>query len=93
MAMHPCESVHQLADEWEWGGIANGKGVQSTVVLDRSKIAIFLLNKEERECVRGLGLADISLFKVLCNELLQSDVFSRGQGVNFAIHCIRGVQF
>ena len=91
--MHSCELVHQLADEREQGSVANGKGIQSAVVLDGSEIAVFLLDKEERECVRGLGLADIPLFKVLCNKLLQSDVFSQRQGVNLAVHCIRGVWF
>ena len=77
-AVHSRESIHEFPDEREQGGIADGEGVQSAVVLDRSEIAIFLFNEEERECIRGFGLADVSLFKVLRNELLQSDVFSRG---------------
>ena len=52
MAVHSCEAVHQLVDEWERGSIANGKGVQSAVVLNGLEIAVFLLNKEEGECVR-----------------------------------------
>ena len=77
-AVHSRESIHELLDEQEWGSIADSEGVQSAIVLDWSEIAIFLFNEEEGECIRGFGLADISLFKVLCNELLQSDVFSRG---------------
>ena len=67
--------------------------VQTAVILDRLEIAILLLDKEERECVRGFGLADISFFQVLCNELLQSDIFSWGQWIYFAIHHVWGVRF
>ena len=35
-AVHPRESVHELADERERGGVANGERVQSSVVLDGS---------------------------------------------------------
>ena len=92
-AVHPCESIHELSDEWEWGGVVHSEGVQSAVILDRSEITIFLLNEEEGECIRGFGLADVSLFKVLCDEFLQGDVFTRGQRVDFAVHRIRGVWF
>ena len=76
--MHPRESIHKLSDEREWGSVANSEYVQSAIVLDRSKITIFLFNEEERERVGGFGLAYISLFEVLCDEFLQSDIFSRG---------------
>ena len=77
-AMHSRKSIHEFPDKREWGGIANGEGVQSAVVLDRLEIAIFLFYEEKRECVRGFGLADVSLFKVFRNKFLQRDVFSRG---------------
>ena len=48
-AVHSRESIHEFPDEREWGGIANGEGVQSAVVLNQSEIAVFLFNKEERE--------------------------------------------
>ena len=54
VAVYPCESIHELSDEQEWGGIANGECVQSAVVLNGSKIAILLLDEEEWECVGGL---------------------------------------
>ena len=69
-AVHSRESVHELPDEWKRGGIANGERVESSVILDGSEIAILLLDKEEWKRVRGLGLADVPLFKVFCNELL-----------------------
>ena len=53
-AVHSHESVHQLLDEREWGGVANSECVQSSVVLDGSKIAILFLDKEEGERVGGL---------------------------------------
>ena len=62
------------------------------IILDQSEITILLFDKEEGEHVRGLGLADISFFEILCNELLQSDIFGRGQGVDLTIHCIRGIR-
>ena len=77
-AVHSCESIHKLLDEREWGGILDGEGIQVMLVLDGSEIAILFLDKEEGECVRGLGLTNISFVKVLCNELLQGDVFGQG---------------
>jgi hypothetical protein len=52
-AVHSRESIHKLSYEWEWGGVANGKGIQSAIILDRSEITILLFNEEERERVRG----------------------------------------
>ena len=68
--MHSRESIHKLSDERERGGVANGKGVQSAVILDRSEVAVLLLDKEKGKCIGGFQLAYVSLFEVLCNELL-----------------------
>ena len=92
-AVHPRESIHKLPNERKWGGIANHEGVQSSVVLDRSKIAVLLLTEEERGHVRGFGLAYIPLLEVFCDEFLQSNIFGQGQRTHFAVHSIRGVQF
>ena len=44
-AMHSCESIHELSNEWEWSGVANSECVQPAVVLDGSEITILFLDK------------------------------------------------
>ena len=91
--MHSRESIHELPDKREQGSVPDGECVQSSVVLDGSEITILLLDKEEGECIGGLGLVDISLFQIFGDEFLEGDVFGRGQGVHLAIHHVRGTRF
>ena len=92
-AVHSRKSIHKLPDERKQGGVLDSEGIQSVVISDGSKVSILLLDEEEGECVGRLGLADVPLFKVLCNELLQGNIFSQGQRVHLAVHRIWGVWF
>jgi hypothetical protein len=78
VAMHFYKSIHKLPDEWEWGGIPDGEGVQLTVVLNRSEITILLLDKEEGEHVGGFGLTDVPFSQIFGDEFLKGNVFCWG---------------
>ena len=75
--MHSCELIHELLDKQERGGIADGECVQLSIILDWSEIAILLFDKDGGECIGGLQLMNVPFLEVLCNELLQSDVFGQ----------------
>jgi hypothetical protein len=75
--VHSREPIHEFANEGERGGVSNGERIQFSVVLDGSEIAILLFDEEEGEGVLGFRLSDIAFWKVLVDELLKRDVFSR----------------
>jgi hypothetical protein len=75
--VHSCEPIHEFVNEGERGGVSDGERIQFAVVLDGSEIAILLLDEEEGECVLGFRLSYITFWKVLVDELLKRDVFSR----------------
>ena len=52
--------VHEVGDEGEGVGVTGGVFVEVMVVLAGAKFAIFLLDKEERGCLGGVGRLDLS---------------------------------
>jgi hypothetical protein len=48
--VHSREPIHEFANEGEQGGVSDSESVELSVILDRSEIAILLLD-EEGECV------------------------------------------
>jgi hypothetical protein len=52
--VHPREPIHEFANEGERGGVSDGEGIEFSVILDGSEIAILLFDEEEGECVLRL---------------------------------------
>ena len=61
-----------------------GMFVKVVVVLARVKLAIFLLDKEERGCLRGVGRTNFPRCQVFFEEVLSSFLFIWGKQVDFA---------
>ena len=52
--------VHEFGDEREEVGIMGGVFIEVLVVLTETELTIFLLDKEEGGCLRGVGRTDFS---------------------------------
>ena len=52
--------VHKVGDERKEIGIAGSVFIEVSVVLAGVEFAIFLLDKEERRCLGGVGRTDLS---------------------------------
>ena len=52
--------VHEIGDERKGVGIVGGVFIEVVVVLAGVEFTIFLLDKEKRGCLRGIGRMDLS---------------------------------
>ena len=75
--------VHEIRDEGEWVGVADGVFVDVAVVLTGAKSTVLLFNKEERRGLGGVGWADLSRGEVFIQEVLSGFTLVRGEGVHF----------
>ena len=82
------DARNEFADKWKKILIVYGPFVQSSVVLNRSKLSVFLLNEKERGCVWAFLWAYVAFFNVFFDELLKCFLFVLHQGVDFSRqHC------
>ena len=58
--MSVFEFIHEVRDEGKGVGIAGGVFIEVSVVLAGAELTIFLLDKEERRCLRRVGRTDFS---------------------------------
>ena len=52
--------VHEVGDEGKGIGVVGGVFIEVSVVLAGAELTVFLLDKEERRCLEGIGRTNLS---------------------------------
>jgi hypothetical protein len=85
--------IDQLRDKWKGVAISDRPLVNSSVVLDRTELSIFLLDEEERGGIRALGWANVTFLHVFLYKLLQFLLLELGKGVDLSGYGAWGIGF
>ena len=76
--------VYEVRDERRGVSITGGMLIEISVVLAEAEFTVFLLDKEERGCLRGARWTDLSCSWILFEKVLGSFLFIGGKWVDFA---------
>ena len=63
------EFVDEVRDEWKGISVLGGMFIQVAVILARAEATVFLLDKEEWECLGRVGRTDLSTVKVFLEKV------------------------
>ena len=85
LSVYSRKTVHEFSDEGKWGRVVYSPGIKFAIVLDGSEVAVLLFDVEERECVWGFRVPNVSFGEVLVDELLQGNIFHWCERVDFAV--------
>ena len=73
--MGPRKAICEVRDEGEGVLILDSVQIEASIILNRSQLAVSLLDEEEGGCVGRLGWLDVSLCILFLDEFLQCLVF------------------
>jgi hypothetical protein len=76
------ELIYEVRNQGKWCSVFNCDSIEATVILNRAKLAILLVNEEEGAGHRGLGWADVAAAEMLSDVFFKSNGFTRCEAID-----------